>query len=240
MKLTFLGTRGYIDPRTEEHGMHSTCRVTYRGKDILIDCGEDWLGRHDELQPRALFVTHAHPDHAGGLKDGADFPVYATRETWEVLGDLDMREAHTVEPREPLEVRGINMEAFPLLHSTRAPAVGYRINAGRVAVFYVPDVAYIEDRADALAGIKAYVGDGASIRQPLIRKPGDTIIGHAAVQTQLTWCAKEGVPRALFTHCGSEITETKRDEAEAIVASLGRDRGVRAEIAKDGMAVVLR
>ena len=44
MKLVFLGTRGYIEPRTERHYRHSTTLVQYRGRGIALDCGEDWLG----------------------------------------------------------------------------------------------------------------------------------------------------------------------------------------------------
>src|SRR5438552_4607359 len=68
MKLTFLGTRGEIDVRTTLHRMHSCLMVTGR---ILIDCGADWLGKLEALKPQAIVLTHAHPDHAGGLKCGS-------------------------------------------------------------------------------------------------------------------------------------------------------------------------
>jgi hypothetical protein len=34
-----------------------------------------------------------------------------------------------------VEIAGIGFEPFPVVHSTRAPTVGYRITAGRVTVF---------------------------------------------------------------------------------------------------------
>jgi len=46
--------------------MHSSLMVSVRGGRVRIDCGADWLGRADERQPAAIFVTHAHPDHAAG------------------------------------------------------------------------------------------------------------------------------------------------------------------------------
>ena len=82
MKLTFLGTRGEIEARTRRHNMHSSLMVSYRGKKVMVDCGADWLGRLGELKPKAVVVTHAHPDHAWGLKEGAPCPVYATKEAW--------------------------------------------------------------------------------------------------------------------------------------------------------------
>jgi hypothetical protein len=41
----------------------------------------------------------------------------------------------------------------------------------------------------------------------MVRKPGEVIIGHAPIRTQLTWCKKLGVPWAIFAHLGSEIVE---------------------------------
>lgn len=240
MKLTFHGTRGYIEPRTELHRMHSVCEVGYEGKGVHIDCGEDWLGHLGELNPRAVIVTHAHPDHAWGLKEGAPCPVYATEESWQEMENYPIEERHTVEPRSPIEIRGITFEAFPVVHSTRAPAVGYRVTAGVVSVFYVPDVVYIEDREAALGGAKAYIGDGATIDRSMVRKPGDTLIGHTPVRTQLTWCKKLGVPTMYVTHCGAQIVDADPEEAAATIDEYAEERGVEAVVACDGTEVVLR
>lgn len=220
--------------------MHSTCSVTYKGKGLTIDCGIDWLGKLDRLNPKAVIVSHGHPDHAQGLRDGCPCPVYATSETWDVINEYPIEDKRTIKARVKTKIRGLWVEAFPVLHSTRAPAVGYRITGGKVTIFYVPDVAYIEDRSEALNAVKLYVGDGASIERPFIRKPGETIIGHAPVQTQLTWCKNEGVPRALFTHCGSEIVKEHERTVRARIQDLAEERGVSAGVAYDGMEVVVR
>jgi phosphoribosyl 1,2-cyclic phosphodiesterase len=206
----------------------------------MIDCGEDWLGKVDPISPDAIFVTHAHPDHAFGLREGADCPVYATADAWRAMASFPIADPRIIKHREPVEIGAIRVEAFPAIHSIRAPAVGYRIGAGRVAIFYVPDVIDIVDRHDALSGIRLYIGDGASLTRPLVRRKGDKIFGHTTVRAQLGWCRDEGVTRATFTHCGSQIVEGDRRQVEAVVRKLGRERGIDAGVAHDGMELMLR
>ena len=64
MKLTFLGTRAEINARTRRHRMHSSLLVSYLDVSVMIDCGLDWLGKFERLHPKAIVLTHAHPDHA--------------------------------------------------------------------------------------------------------------------------------------------------------------------------------
>lgn len=240
MKLTFLGTRGKIEVKNDRHRRHSSLLVGYRGGRVMIDAGEDWRGHLDEVDPDAIVVTHAHPDHAWGLKDGASCPVWAPEITWRDMDSYPIESRETIEHRRSTDVCGITFEAFPVEHSTVAPAVGYRIQAGEVTIFYSPDVVYVNDRSDALTDVRLYVGDGASITRSMVRKPGDALVGHASIRTQLTWCQKEGVPRAIFTHCGTQIVGGDEEDAARQVAEMGSERGVQAEIAHDGMEVILR
>jgi len=240
MKLTFLGTRGNVDARSASHRRHSALLVSYRGQGVMIDCGADWRGRLDRMAPRAVVVTHAHPDHALGLKDGTRCPVHATAEAWREMDDWPIPERRLIEPRRPVSIAGITFEAFPVEHSLRAPAVGYRVSAGRVVVFYVPDVVDIEEREAALTGVRLFIGDGATLARPLIRRCDDRLIGHTPVRTQLTWCREAGIRRAVITHCGSEIVTGDAAEIGARVKAMGAERGVAATIAQDGMTLVLR
>jgi phosphoribosyl 1,2-cyclic phosphodiesterase len=206
----------------------------------MVDCGADWLGTLDEIAPHAIVLTHAHPDHAWGLKNGAPCPVYATQATWRDMRAYPIPQRRAIAPRQPVQIQGITFAAFSVEHSTRCPAVVYRITAGRVSVVYAPDVAYIPERTEALSGAAIYIGDGATLARPMIRKRGEHLIGHAPIRTQLSWCAKEGVPRAIFTHCGSQIVAGDESAAIEQVRGMGAQRGVDAELAYDGMIRVLR
>jgi phosphoribosyl 1,2-cyclic phosphodiesterase len=244
LKLTFLGTRGYIDPESRRHRMHTSTMVEYRGRRVMIDCGETWLGRLGDLRPDAVLITHPHPDHAFGLKEGSPCPVYAITEAWKKIERFPMekKQQRVLRPRKHARIAGIGFEPFPVVHSTRAPAVGYRVAAGRVKVFYVPDVVSIHDRAAAFRGIDAYIGDGAAITRNMVRREraSGRLVGHTPIRTQLGWCRDEGVSRMIVTHCGSGIVGGDEKAAIAKLRQLAEERGVEILVACDGMELVLR
>jgi phosphoribosyl 1,2-cyclic phosphodiesterase len=239
MKLTFLGTRGEIDTRKRRYRMHTSLLVSYRGSNVMIDAGLDWLGKLKRLDPDAIVLTHAHPDHAWGLKRGAPCPVYATEKTWQELQHYPVEDRHVIKERTPTKIRGITFEAFPVEHSILSPAVGYRVSAGRARIFYAPDVIFIHERAAALKDVQVYVGDGATVTQSFIRRRGKALIGHSPVRTQLTWCEKEGVPLAIITHCGSEIVTGDEHQIAAKIRAMASERSVDVRIAYDGMKLSL-
>lgn len=213
--------------------------ISYRGADVMIDCGLDWLGKFERLHPSAIVLTHAHPDHAWGLKNGAACPVHAPQKTWETLTGCRVEDRHLIKERRPTKICGITFEAFAVEHSILAPAVGYRVSAGRACIFYVPDLVFIHDRAAALKKVQVYVGDGATVTRSFIRRRGKTLIGHSPVRTQLTWCKKEGVPRVIITHCGSEIVTGDERKLVAKLRTMAAERGIEASIACDGLKLTL-
>jgi phosphoribosyl 1,2-cyclic phosphodiesterase len=213
--------------------------VGYRRRQVMVDCGADWRNRLSRVRPAAVVLTHAHPDHAAGLRDGAPCPVYAPAETWSAIDRYPVVERGMLEPRRPLTVLGIEFEAFPVEHSLRAPAVGYRITAGRAVIFYVPDVVSIADEQDALVCLDLYVGDGAAVTRSIVRRRDGRAVGHTSIRAQLQWCAAAGVHRAVFTHCGSEIVKGDARTVAAAVRALGAQHGIEASIAHDGLELVV-
>jgi phosphoribosyl 1,2-cyclic phosphodiesterase len=240
VKLTFLGTRGEIEARTRRHRRHTSLLVEYLGWRVMIDCGEDWRGHIDEVNPQAIILTHAHPDHAWGLRDGSPCGVWATAETWEDIDDYPLSDRHTVPTTRSVVLEGIEFRAYTVEHSTRCPAVGYRISAGRANVFYVPDLVYIHDRESAMEGIDIYIGDGATMDRSFVRKRGERLIGHSPVRTQLSWCEKLGVHEAIITHCGLQIVEGDERKLGAKLRKWALERNVHASFAYDGMTRIVR
>ncbi len=239
LKLTFLGTRGYVEHMTRRHRRHSALLISARRKRVLVDCGLDWLGKAAALKPDAILITHAHPDHAWGLKDGAPCPVYATKECHQAMAHFPLRERRLLVPRKAMRVLGLTVAAFPVVHSLRAPAVGFRIADRGCALFYVPDVVAIVEPEAALLGVDLYIGDGATMTRPMVRRRRRQLFGHTTVRAQLGWCRKAGVRRAVFTHCGSEIVDGDERRLGAKLRAMGRERGVEARFAYDGLEMPL-
>jgi phosphoribosyl 1,2-cyclic phosphodiesterase len=240
VKLHFLGTRGNVEARSAEHSRHSVLAIGYRTRRVVIDCGGDWLAPARNWNADAIVVTHAHPDHVDGLKHGAPCPVYATADTWKLIGHFPIRERFTIRPGRKHRIAGMTFVAFTVEHSLRAPAVGYRITAGKTTIFYCPDLVYIHDRRAALKDIAAYVGDGATITRSFVRRRGNRLIGHAPIDVQLGWCRKSGVPRAIITHCGTQIVTARPPVLRQRLDAWSRKYGLRVDVAHDGMQLSLR
>lgn len=234
LELTFLGTRGEIEVRSRRHQRHSSLLVQCDEARIMIDCGTDWLGRLHGIAPTAIVLTHAHPDHAAGLAEGAPCPVYATKVTWDLIRRFPIGDRRRLPLRKSIMIDGVRFKAFPVEHSIRAPAVGFRVSAAGACFFYVPDVAGIPDAAHALRGINVYIGDGATITRSMVRRKRRTVIGHAPISSQLDWCEKADVRRAIFTHCGSPIVRGDARKLNAALRRIGRQHDVGARLACDG------
>jgi phosphoribosyl 1,2-cyclic phosphodiesterase len=219
--------------------MHSAVMVSGGGGRVLIDCGEDWVGRVRRLRPAAILVSHAHDDHAAGLKRGAPCGVYASAESWRAMAAWPPPMRYVIPARHQFALANLVIEAWPVEHSVLAPAVGYRVTAGSSRIFYVPDVARLPNPVAALRDVDLYVGDGATLDRQLVRRRGSVRIGHAAIGTQLEWCAVAGVQNAIFTHCGSGIVRSEPREVAVALAAIAREHGVRARLAYDGLRMTV-
>src|SRR6516225_9422381 len=88
MRLHFYGTKGYVEESSPTHSGHSAFVLESKGFRLLCDFGENRKGMLAQITPDALFISHAHPDHAWGLREGTRLPVYASAVTHEITKDL--------------------------------------------------------------------------------------------------------------------------------------------------------
>jgi len=240
MKLSFLGTKGYIKASSKAHKMHTSTMISYKNTKILIDCGEDWIKKAKKLSCDFLLLTHAHPDHAFGLKKGINCPVYATKDTWKELKKFPIMKKRIMNKRKKTKIGSIFIEAFSVIHSINSPCVGYKIQAGRKKIFYAPDIVWIRGMKTALKDTILFIGDGATICRPMIRKSKKTkeIFGHTTIKQQLTWCKKYNIPKMIVTHCGSNIVKNEK-KAKKAIEELAKKRNVKVKIAHDNMQITI-
>ena len=113
MKITFLGTRGNIDAKNRRHKRHTVTLISYKDTRVAIDWGLDWRSKINKINPDATVITHAHPDHADGLKDGAPCPVYATKESWQVrMQRFAIQDKRVIKPRVPFKIGSLTFGCF--------------------------------------------------------------------------------------------------------------------------------
>ena len=237
MKIIFLGTRGNIKVKTTRHERHTITIIEYKGVRVAIDCGLDWINHIKEIHADAFVITHAHDDHIGGFEHGSPAPVYATQATWQELGKCPIKERVIVEYEKPFNIGALQWEAFFVEHSYWAFAVGYRITAGRKTIFCVHDLMKIKHQHKALENVDMYIGDGASFNRPIIRYKDGVPFGHTTIKNQIDWCKKMNIPRAIFTHCGSQIVKDTTLSVEEAVIRYGELNGVETLVAYDGMTI---
>ncbi len=216
-EFIFLGTKAKIESRSKHHQFHSSLAVKDANSKIMIDFGIEH--RYDypgHSKADALLITHAHPDHYAWVQRDVNtvLKVYLTKDTYE-YGKYKPEKYHVIHPGKPFEIGRMEILPYRVIHSTRCPAVGFRIllSSGS-AVVYNPDVIDIEKKDSVLSGAAYYVGDGSSIRTNLVRKQAGRLFGHAKVTTQVNWCKKFGIPHIIFTHIGQDTIDNMEKFSE--------------------------
>ena len=240
MRLHFYGTKGYVEESSRAHSGHSAFTVEAEGFRLLCDFGQNRKGLLKKIRPDAVFVSHAHPDHAWGLEEGTDAPVFASAITHEITRDLPLSRRIVLDPGVPEPAGPFRLTAFSVVHSVRCPCVSARIEAGGKVLVYSGDIISFDDPAGALAGADIYVGDGSTLTGSLVRRyPTGALMGHTTVRAQLGWLAKYGVPRAVFSHFGKGPIEMGEPALKDALAKLAADKAPGCDVAaaRDGLTL---
>ena len=242
MILKFLGTKGYIDISSKRHKMHTSLLILHKNKKFMIDCGEGWERKLKKINPDYIIITHAHPDHAFGLKNGTKAKVLATKKSFDILKKFPLKDSQkkVLDIEKKIRISTLTIEPFSLIHSIKAPAIGIKVTYLKKSFFYAPDVLWIENREKAFKDILFYIGDGATINKSLVRKDKKTnkLFGHANISQQLTWCRKENVKKMIVTHLGSQIVKDEK-KAKQTILKLANEKEVEVLIAYDSLEIKL-
>jgi len=209
IELKFLGTKGEIEEKNRFHKYHSGLILKIDKKKWLLDFGENLREYPISLNRfQGIFLSHAHPDHAFGLKGKKFKPVvYLSAKTDKLLSEEDFPFKRKVVSGK-FDFAGLKAEIFPILHSVKAPASGLILETPIGKIGYFPDVLSFSRYKNRLEGLRLYIGDGSSLTRSLVRRDEKgNIFGHASIRTQLRWLNRFNVPTAIFTHFGKEAIE---------------------------------
>ena len=231
MRITFLGTKGYIEESNEKHKKYTAILVEAGRCKYLIDCGEK---EYLETKPTYILVTHLHPDHFN--IESTDIPVVSHKHVYDKLDKEKFPNKMLVKIGEEKRIGCIPFTFYKVEHSTKAPAVAIKFKSRGKTVLYAPDVISIIGKEDAFKGVDLYIGDASSWKgEPPVRRTeeGD-LVGHADMRTQVNWCKDFGVKHIIFTHLG-KIALEKEDEILKELKELYPEADIK--FAYDGMVI---
>ncbi len=243
MRLHFYGTKGYVDASSRSHASHSAFTVEAAGFRLLCDFGENLRGKLAGIAPDAVFVSHAHPDHAWGLAEGTAVPVLASEASHALMSAFPSAARVRALPEAPVALGPFRVTTFEVLHSVRCPCVAARIETPEGTVVYSGDIVSFESAAArdrALEGADVYVGDGSTLTASLVRRHGSgALVGHTTIRAQLGWLGKANVPAAVFSHFGEEPIAMGDRSLKAAIQELAAKAApdCRVLVARDGFEV---
>ncbi len=231
MRIRILGTRGEVEQSAPYHSRHSGILID---EALLVDMGErEFL----EYGPKAVFITHLHPDHAYFVRAGAGRPpaensIYAP-EGYKDYGVKVLDKARTI--------AGYSILPIPTHHSVKVASQAYLIADGSARILYTGDMVWINNEYHHLfEGLDLVITEASFLRTGgMVRREKETgrIFGHTGTPN-LVRLFKDYCRRIILVHFGAWFYDDA-GRARRQIRELARANGIEIKAGYDNMEIVL-
>lgn len=231
MKIKVLGSRGEIEESSPRYSNRSGILID--GK-LLFDLGEKRFLAH---KPKAIYITHLHPDHAyfvrRGHEEKAPARLYAPE------GFKQDPHVHIID--KPVKTDGYSIIPIPTHHSKNVQSQAYLIKKGKQSVLYTGDLVWIDKEYHALfERVDLVITEGSFIRKGgmIIRdKETHRLFGHNGIPNLID-LFKPHTKHILFVHFGSWFYQDVKAAKKKLLA-LGKEKEMDVLIGRDGLEIDL-
>lgn len=256
-KITFLGTCAGTEPYPNTH--HTSFVFEVDGVNYFFDAGECCshtaynLGI-DLTRVSAIFISHSHIDHIGGLPNLIyTMNKLVRRYNYEFINggvvDLFLPETSLFEAVMRVAKSNHPSAKSPVTIRENKVSDGVIFEDERIKVSVIHNTHLKEDELEGWRSFSylieaegkriIYSGDVNSPYEfeSLIGEYADLLImetGHHKVSDVLEFFASHNIDRLIFNHNGREILNTRKNAEDLIASS-----GLNAKIAYDGMREII-
>jgi len=235
MIIKILGTRGEIKPTAPYHSRHSGVLID---NTLLFDLGEQGFLKYN---PKAIFITHLHPDHAFFTRK-SEYPptniqIYAPEKYLN----------STIKPlKEPITIENYRITPIPTKHSIKVASQAYLIekkDKERITrVLYTGDMYWLEKKyqpkllnLDLVITEASFIQKGGMIRRDKIHQES---YGHTGIP-DLIKLFSPYTNTILLTHFGSWFYNLGATNARRAIKEVAKKYKKKIIVGYDGLEIKL-
>ena len=226
MKIKILGTRAEIEASAPYHSRHSGILID---NEILIDLGEKEFLKYD---PRHIFLTHLHPDHAYFVESGEnpEQKIYAPEtKNFDNIEVID----------EEKDFGYFKIAPVPTHHSKRVDSQAYIVEKDDSRILYTGDLIWInKEHHDKIGNVDLVITEASFLRkQGMIKRDEETgqIYGHAGIP-RLIGLFSQFSSDIAFMHFGSWFYKDMK-KGRRKFKELAKNNGLNLIVTYDGMEI---